>query len=115
MRSGEIMDPGLVVVVVLGVLGIASALGVTLVTIVLRGIKGEPSLWPVAPDQRTPSDQEGLPEGPAREGLAGPDTAPPSGEAEPPEWTGPELAGEDLRPLGTHEERHAVPGRARWW
>ncbi|MEV7967480.1 hypothetical protein AB0O34_16070 [Sphaerisporangium sp. NPDC088356] len=104
------MDPGYIVVVVLGVIVVASALGVALVTIVLCGIRGEHAQWPVTPDTRQ------APHGPeltAAEARAAGIEGPRGGEH--PEWTSRELAGDDLRPVGTHEEKHAVPGRARWW
>ncbi len=122
------MDPGYIVVVLLGVLVVASALGVALVTIVLSGIRGEHAQWPVLPDashavsQEQPSldrpaaepraDQ--IPRGDevARGGRA--EARDPAG-GEPPEWTGRDLAGDDLRPVGTHSEKHGAPGKARWW
>ncbi|WP_248961615.1 hypothetical protein [Sphaerisporangium perillae] len=100
------MDPGYIVVVIFGVIVVAAILGVGLVTIVLRGIRREPVQWPVSPD-----DWERRHQG--RRQV----TAPPAEErgGEHPEWTGRELAGDDLRPAGTHQEKHAMPGRARWW
>ncbi|MEV6982885.1 hypothetical protein AB0M95_16710 [Sphaerisporangium sp. NPDC051017] len=103
------MDPGYIVVVIFGVLVVAAALGVALVTIVLNGIKGEHAQWPVRPERRAPSEKRAL-TGPARRAEIRGDAG-----GEHPEWTGRELAGDDLRPVGTHEHRRAVPGRARWW
>ncbi|MEU8265689.1 hypothetical protein AB0B89_00875 [Sphaerisporangium sp. NPDC049002] len=104
------MDPGNVVVVVLGVIVVASALGVALVTIVLCGIRGENAQWPVTPDTRRAPHEPEITGAEARAaGIKG------SHEEDHPEWTGRELAGDDLRPVGTHDEKHAVPGRARWW
>jgi hypothetical protein len=113
------MDPGYIVVVILGVLVVASALGVALVTIVLSGIRGDHAQWPVTPDARhrphvteltgTESRAPGIESG-------GPTAGSQKREGgEHPEWTGRDLAGEDLRPVGTHDEKHALPGRARWW
>ncbi|WP_214412556.1 hypothetical protein [Sphaerisporangium fuscum] len=123
------MDPGYIVIVVLGVVVVASALGVALVTIVLSGIRGEHVQWPTraqpppvrhgpeltgsgrrVPEPRVPSEPPpGEPVGPAGVAREG------SGSGEHPEWTSRDLAGEDMRPVGTHEEKHAMPGRARWW
>lgn len=105
------MDPGLIVVVVLGVMIVAAALGVSLLLIVLRGIRGEDAQWPVTPDARRDPYTAG--------GELDAGRTPGTGAGAPagghPEWTGRELAGDDLRPVGTHEEKHALPGRARWW
>ncbi|MFC4532604.1 hypothetical protein [Sphaerisporangium dianthi] len=106
------MDPGYIVVVIFGVIVVAAVLGVGLVTIVLRGIRGEPVQWPVTPDGRARRREIGARSTPPREGGEG-------GEGveggEHPELTGRDLAGDDLRPVGTHPEKHALPGRARWW
>ncbi|RCG31341.1 hypothetical protein DQ384_11560 [Sphaerisporangium album] len=102
------MDPGYIVVVIFGVVVVAAALGVALVTIVLSGIKGEHAQWPVRPERAAPSEPELT--GQARRAEIRADEG-----GEHPEWTGRELAGDDLRPVGTHERRRAVPGRARWW
>ncbi|MCW2878586.1 MAG: hypothetical protein JWQ95_2686 [Sphaerisporangium sp.] len=112
------MDPGLIVVVVLGVLVVISALGVSLVAIVLCGIRGEHAQWPVSPDARhAPPGHELTGAGPRAGGIEGGQAAGPAerGGGEHPEWTSREMAGDDLRPVGTHEEKHALPGRARWW
>ncbi|GII85999.1 hypothetical protein Ssi03_39890 [Sphaerisporangium siamense] len=93
------MDPGYIVVVIFGVLVVAAVLGVALVTIVLSGIRGEHAQWPVSPERRTPGEETD------RAAIG----------REHPEWTGRDLAGDDLRPIGTHEEKRAAPGRARWW
>ncbi|GII64481.1 hypothetical protein Skr01_45660 [Sphaerisporangium krabiense] len=97
------MDPGYIVVVIFGVLVVAAVLGVALITIVLSGIRGEHAQWPVRPERGKSPDETGL----AAIGRE------PGGEH--PEWTGRDLAGDDLRPVGTHEEKRAAPGRARWW
>ncbi|GAA3838114.1 hypothetical protein GCM10022226_70390 [Sphaerisporangium flaviroseum] len=109
------MDPGYIVLVVLGVLVVASTLGVALVTIVLRGIRGERAMWPVTPDTRhAPPGSESTGADTRAAGIQRGGTEE-AGRREHPEWTGRELAGDDLRPIGTHEEKHALPGRARWW
>ncbi|WP_424536265.1 hypothetical protein ACOZ38_41055 [Sphaerisporangium viridialbum] len=107
------MDPGNIVVVVLGVMVVASALGVALVTIVLCGIRGEHTQWPVTPDARHAPHAPELTAAEAR--AAGTEGRHEEDGGEHPEWTARELAGEDLRPVGTHEEKNAAPGRARWW
>ncbi|GII77775.1 hypothetical protein Sru01_27570 [Sphaerisporangium rufum] len=104
------MDMGYIVVVILGVIVVASALGVALVAIVLHGIHGDPVEWPVS-EPRQPAGPRRLA---PRRRVASLTAARDDGTRHP-EWTGGELAGEDLRPVGTHEEKHAVPGRARWW
>ncbi|MGW4639302.1 hypothetical protein ACWEN6_12275 [Sphaerisporangium sp. NPDC004334] len=109
------MDPGYIVVVIFGVSVVAAVLGVALVTIVLRGIRGEPVQWPVAPDGRARRREierrrrEGIESGEGGEGAG------PREGGEHPEWTGRDLAGDDLRPAGARDEKHALPGRARWW
>lgn len=101
------------VLVVLGVLVTGAALGVSLVVIVLNGIRGEHAQWPVSPaSKRVPPRSElagGAEAGSRTAGTGGRDAG------EHPEWTARDLAGDDLRPVGTHEEKHALPGRARWW
>ncbi|GAA1269226.1 hypothetical protein GCM10009677_22230 [Sphaerisporangium rubeum] len=103
------MDPGYIVVVVFGVLVVASALGVALVAIVLKGIRSDPVEWPVKPDPRGPRRREITRSRPAAVEEA------PYREGEHHEWTGQDLAGDDMRPVGTHDEKHATPGRARSW
>ncbi|GGK68656.1 hypothetical protein Sme01_13920 [Sphaerisporangium melleum] len=101
------MDPGHIVVVIFGVAVVAAVLGVALVTIVLRGIRGEPMQWPVAPDRRA-----------GRAAIEGRDQDADEracAAGEHPEWTGKDLAGDDLRPVGTHPEKRVLPGRAHWW
>ncbi|MEO3814636.1 hypothetical protein ABGB17_37050 [Sphaerisporangium sp. B11E5] len=101
------MDAGYIVLVVFGVLVVGSALGVALVTIVLRGIRSDPVQWPVKPDSR-----------PRRREVTGGEAKAveaPYREGEHHEWTGQDLAGDDMRPIGTHDEKHAAPGHARWW
>ncbi|MET8141884.1 hypothetical protein ABZU32_16380 [Sphaerisporangium sp. NPDC005288] len=106
------MDPGYIVVVIFGVSVVAAVLGVALVTIVLRGIRGEPVQWPVAPDGRARRREI---ETRRREGIESGEGAGPREGGEHPEWTGRDLAGDDLRPAGARDEKHALPGRARWW
>ncbi|MFC6082327.1 hypothetical protein [Sphaerisporangium aureirubrum] len=101
---------GYIVLVVFGVVVVSLALGVALVTIVLKGIRGDPVQWPVKAERGRKGTREvtgakgraGIEEGPSREG-------------EHHEWTGQDLAGDDMRPIGTHDEKHATPGHARWW
>ncbi|MDH2428836.1 hypothetical protein [Sphaerisporangium sp. TRM90804] len=98
------MDPGYIVLGVLGVLVLSAVLGVALLTVVLKGIKGETVQWPVLPERESARAARER-----REYEAG------NRSDEHCEWTGRDLAGDDLRPVGTHEEKHAIPGRARWW
>ena len=101
---------GYVVLVALGVVVVGAALGVGLVAVVLHGIKGEHAQWPVTPDARNAPHGVAITGDAPRAGIRGG-----TGPVEHPEWTGREMAGEDMRPVGSHEEKHAFPGRARWW
>jgi hypothetical protein len=104
------MVGGHIVLLVLGILVLGSVLGVALMTIVLKGIRSDPVQWPVKPERRRAGGRE-LTGAKAKAGIG----QAPSREGEHHEWTGQDLAGDDPRPIGTHDEKHATPARGRWW